>query len=251
MATKKKGKASATKKASGSKNSKKVKRGSSSNAPYILVIMALAAGLIFLLSLQSDSLKNIFGKKNNLKNITKVEVPPDEKKLEKKDSNATVNKASDTIQEKPHTQQLSPKEKEKAATVSAKVYFLYYNEKTDHIELMPVVRTVSALTPVKSALEELAKGPTAHEEKRGLVNAVPSTLKVIDVSIVNNIAFINFNSALEEGAAGNILMNRLDQIVYTATQFDNVEGIHILVNGQRKRFLGSDGISVAGPLRRH
>jgi len=60
MATKKKGKASATKKASGSK---KVKRGSSSNAPYILVIMALAAGLIFLLSLQSDSLKNIFDKK--------------------------------------------------------------------------------------------------------------------------------------------------------------------------------------------
>jgi spore germination protein GerM len=42
------------------------------------------------------------------------------------------------------------------------------------------------------------------------------------VSIINNIAFINFNSALEEGAAGNILMNRLDQIVYTATQFDNV-----------------------------
>lgn len=116
---------------------------------------------------------------------------------------------------------------------------------------MPVVRTVNAHTPVKSALEELAKGPTANEEKKGLVNAVPSTLKVIDVSIINNIAFINFNSALEEGAAGNILMNRLDQIVYTATQFDNVEGIHILVNGQRKRFLGSDGISVAGPLRRH
>ena len=248
MATKKKGKASATKKASGSK---KVKRGSSSNAPYILVIMALAAGLIFLLSLQSDSLKNFFGKKNNLTSIAKVEVPPDDRKLEKKDSNATMNKAGDTIKEKPHTQQLSPKEKEKAVTVSAKVYFLYYNEKTDHIELMPVVRTVSALTPVKNALEELAKGPTANEEKKGLVNAVPSTLKVIDVSIINNIAFINFNSALEEGAAGNILMNRLDQIVYTATQFDNVEGIHILVNGQRKRFLGSDGISVTGPLRRH
>ena len=246
MATKKKGKS--TKKST----PKKSNQASSSKAPYILIIMALAAGLLFLLSLQTDSLKHLVPKKNMAGQEKRVETAKTSSKENKQED---VNKAKEVEKEKITKQELSPKkekEKEKeVATVQVKVYFLYYNEKADKIELRPVVRTVNALTPVKAALEELIKGPTKLEEKKGYVSAIPTTLKVIDVSIVNNIAFINFNSALEEGAAGNIMLNRLDQIVYTATQFDNVDGIHLLINGQRKRFLGPDGISIAGPLKRH
>lgn len=251
MAVKKKGKT--TKKSTPKKSTpKKSNQASSSNAPYILIIMALAAGLLFLLSLQTDSLKHLVSKKNMVSQEKRVESADISSKENRK---VDVNQNNDLQKVKITKEELSPikeKKKEKeVATIEVKVYFLYYNEKADKIELRPVIRTGNALTPVKSALEELIKGPTKLEEKKGYVSAIPSTLKVIDVSIVNNIAFINCNSALEEGAAGNIMLNRLDQIIYTATQFNNIDGIHLLINGKRKRFLGPDGISIAGPLKRH
>ncbi len=246
--TRKKGKTSKTKKTTSKKS---VPVAPSSRAPYILIIMAMAAGLLFLLSLQSDPIKNFFAKKDDIKKQRNVVVTNNDENKRKKavDISSLSNDSKDDT-----NQELSPKEKTKekeVGTIAAKIYFLYYNEKADKIELRPVVRDVNAKFPVKAALEELIKGPTKVEDKKGYVTAIPPTLKVIDVSIINNIAFINFNGVLEEGAAGNIMLNRLDQIIYTATQFDTVEGIHILVNGQRKRFLGPDGISVAGPLKRH
>jgi hypothetical protein len=50
--------------------------------------------------------------------------------------------------------------------VSAKVYFLYYNEKTDHIELICCCAHGKCAYSGEDALEELAKGPTANEEKK-------------------------------------------------------------------------------------
>ncbi len=248
MATKKKGKTTRTKKVS---TKKSTTVSSSSHALYILIIMAMAAGLLFLLSLQNDSIRNLIPEKNT----TVVEKQSNTNISDVSQEKKTVDKEHKDNDSKNVTkQELSYKEKHRekeVATIQAKVYFLFYNEKDDKIELRPVIRNVNTTAPVKSVLEELIKGPTKSEEKKGYVTAIPSTLKVIDVSIINNIAFINFSGALEEGAAGNIMLNRLDQIVYTATQFDNVDGIHILINGQRKRFLGPDGISIAGPLKRH
>jgi spore germination protein GerM len=250
MATTKKRNSAKTKKSTAKKNiSSKKHSSTSSNAPYVLIIMALLAGLIFLLSVKTDTIKQIIPRKD-----TAVEVNKSNSSTNEVSKNSNTDDSRNDFESKEKSKELSHKEKKKddeGAIVKAKVYFLFYNEKADKIELRPVVRDVNAKVPVKAVLEELIKGPTKLEEKKGYVTAIPPTLKVIDVSIINNIAFINFNGALEEGAAGNIMLNRLDQIVYTATQFDNVDGIHILINGQRKRFLGPDGISIAGPLKRH
>ncbi|MCX8123110.1 MAG: GerMN domain-containing protein [Spirochaetes bacterium] len=248
MATKKKSKTTKTKKGSSKKSTTVT---SSSRAPYILIIMAMAAGLLFLLSLQSDSIKSFIAKKTEEKKQNTILPSSNEMNKEKKQVENTSVVADSKNK---NTQELSPQKKQlekEKPLIQAKIYFLFYNEKADKIELRPVTRNVDSRIPVKAALEELIKGPTKDEEKKGYVTAIPPTLKVIDVSIINNIAFINFNRAIEEGAAGNIMLNRLDQIIYTVTQFDAVDGIHILVNGQRKRFLGPDGISIAGPLKRH
>ncbi|MFW5771067.1 MAG: GerMN domain-containing protein, partial [Spirochaetota bacterium] len=124
------------------------------------------------------------------------------------------------------------------------------NEKTEKTYLHPVFRTVSATTPVKSSIEELIKGPSPSEKNRGLLTAVHSDIKLYDVTISGNTAILNFNSAIEYGATGNILLSRIDQIIYTATQFDNIDNIIIKINGKTRRFLGSDGIAVGGPLHR-
>lgn len=79
---------------------------------------------------------------------------------------------------------------------------------------------------------------------------MPSNLKIRNIDIKGKTAEIDFNSAIEEGAAGDILLKRIQQIVHTATQFDDVDSIIIKINGQRRKTIGGDGLSIGGPLRR-
>jgi len=130
--------------------------------------------------------------------------------------------------------------------------FLYaFNEKTEKLTLTTVGRSIETREPVRDAIRELAKGPSAREERQGLLSAVPKNLRVNSVRVANGTAVIDVNGAIEENANGSILLNRIDQIVYTATQFDGVKAVEITVNGKKRRFLGGDGLSVGGALRRH
>ena len=99
-------------------------------------------------------------------------------------------------------------------------------------------------------LEQLIKGPTPYEQGKGYITAVPSHLKIRNIDIKGKTAEIDFNGVIEEGAAGDILLKRIQQIVNTATQFDNIDSIIIKINGQRRKTIGGDGLSIGGPLRR-
>ncbi len=131
-----------------------------------------------------------------------------------------------------------------------RVYFIRLDEPTEKFYLSTVSRTVDPDAPLKNALEELIKGPTKGEEGRGYLTAVPDKLRVRKVTVNGNTATVDFNRAIEEGAAGNILLHRVDQIVYTATQFDGIDRVVILVDGKKKTSLGGDGLSIGGPLHR-
>ncbi len=142
-------------------------------------------------------------------------------------------------------------ESEKTAKMrNARIYFVKFNERTEKSYLTPVKRSIDGRKPVEAALKELIKGLTPHEERRGFLTAVPRELKLHNVRMRNRTAELDFNSSLQWGAAGNILLNRIDQIVYTATQFDDVDSVIIKINGRTRRTLGSDGFSISGPLQR-
>ncbi len=79
---------------------------------------------------------------------------------------------------------------------------------------------------------------------------MPAGLRVRSVTVKHRIAEIDFNSAIEENAAGSILIGRLDQIVYTATELGGVDSVVIKINGRRRQFIGSDGLSIGGPMHR-
>jgi spore germination protein GerM len=131
-----------------------------------------------------------------------------------------------------------------------KIYLIKFNEKTEKISLAPVRRRVNSDFPLREALQELIKGPTKSERGRGLLSAVPRNLQILDIQAKNRIAVINFNGAIEEDANGSILLNRIDQIVFTATQFEMIDSVKIKINGEGKKFLGSDGLSIGGSLYR-
>ncbi len=219
---------------------KNEKQTSASKAGYVLVIMALLAAVLFMLNNYSFDNK----KTDSPEIITPGHLvyEPDKDKDNKKDNK------EDNIEQK--EKKVEEDRKEKVVSKKVKIYLIDFNEKTEKTYLHPVFRTVPAITPVKSSIEELIKGPSSSEKKRGILTAVNSNTKIYDVTISGNTAILNFNSAIEYGASGNILLSRIDQIIYTATQFENIDSIIIKVNGKTRRFLGSDGIAVGGPLHR-
>jgi len=131
-----------------------------------------------------------------------------------------------------------------------KLYYLRFDERTEKTMIVTVRRKLKTDQPVAAAIRELIKGPGVKEEKTGLLSALPRRLVVRDISVKNRIATINFNEALEEGASGSIAQNRVDQIVYTATQFEEVSGVILQMNVKTIRFLGGDGLALNIPLTR-
>lgn len=222
------------------------KSGGSNNAFFILIIIILITVIVLLVNRYAD--KGMFkfgmpGKKQadqSGKDQEKKSKNPDEKKGTgeiRQDKNSAADIAQD-VKDK------TPSEKE------VTLYFLKLDEKTEKIYLAQVKRKIRTDKPLESAIESLIKGPTRDEENRGFITAVPVSLKVRGIAMKGKTAVIDFSGTIEEGAAGDILIKRIQQIVYTATQFDNVESIVILVNGKGRKTLGSDGLSIGYPLRR-
>jgi spore germination protein GerM len=129
------------------------------------------------------------------------------------------------------------------------IYLLKLDQKSEKISVRPVKRQGSG-SPLQSSLKELIKGPDRNEKKNGFISALPEDLKIRNIKIVGRNAVIDLNDAIETNANGEILLTRIDQLVYTATQFDGIDGIIIKINGKEKKFLGGEGLSISGPIQR-
>ncbi len=209
----------------------------------VLVILVLVTVIAFLLLQKpSDSGKN----EKTEPGKTSVQIfPPAEKTADsdrKSGQNTSHGKEEKTVSSK--------NEEAVSEKTAVNVWFLQFNEKTEKISLVPAKRTVSSASVLKETMQALFAGPTSYESGRDIITALPTGMKPGNVKIQNRTAWVDLPSALEYGADGDILMNRIDQIVYTATQFDDVDSVMITIDGKRKSSLGSDGLSIQGPLKR-
>jgi spore germination protein GerM len=235
-------KTQAVKKASNKKTvsrkpqNRKPAHGSSFNPAYVLTIMVLLTVIVFLVNNlyfrdgKSPAQSRSSNEKISVKKPEWPEKSPEEKGKEKEEK--------------------SEKSHEVAEKRKVMIYFVKFNERTEKSYLTSVKRRIDSRKPVEAALNELIKGLSPYEERKGLLTAVPEELKLHNVRMRNRTAELDFNSSLQWGATGNILLNRIDQIVYTATQFDNVDSVIIKINGRTQRTLGADGLSISGPLQR-
>lgn len=248
MAQVKKGKGGTGKKSAqtgpgkGGKTAVSQNTGGSNKAFYILIIIILITVIVLLVNRYAD------------RGFLKFSLPANKESEQDKKGSGQQEKSVtvEVKQEKDRTAEKDVKEgrEQSAAEMDITIYLLKLDEKTEKIYLAQVKRKISAEKPLESALVSLIKGPTRDEENRGFITAVPGSLKVRGINIKGRTAEIDFSGTIEEGAAGDILLKRVQQIVYTATQFDNIESIVILINGKKRKTLGSDGFSISGPLRR-
>jgi spore germination protein GerM len=232
---------------SGSRSKKTVKTNTDKTPIYALAIMALMTVIIIMLinnyragknfeNTGTDDKKEFIAKKDiEGKKIKKEIIEKDNKEITKENKNS---------KEKIVTERKDPERGEFL------IYLVRFNEDNNKMSLLPVKRNIKAESPLKSTLNELIKGPNKIEKKKGLLTAIPDDLRIRNVQVVGRNAVLDFNDAIETNANGEILLTRIDQLVYTATQFEGIDSVIIKVNGKQKKFLGGDGLSVSGPIGR-
>ena len=104
-------------------------------------------------------------------------------------------------------------------------------------------------SPLADSIRALIAGPLASES--GCRSLVSEGTRLISASVKNGVATLNFSGDFEFNQYGiEGLRGQLQQIVYTATAFPTVESVQFLVEGQRREYLGSEGVWIGTPLGR-
>jgi hypothetical protein len=113
-----------------------------------------------------------------------------------------------------------------------KVYF--YHEPGEYIDLSPVKRSVSPVSPARAAIIALLGGPTAEEQRRGFDGlASASEFRIGSLKIKDGTARINFVvSKTWAGFPGDTAPIRFKKAVeLTLKQFPSVRNVIVTLNG--------------------
>ncbi|MFW5727367.1 MAG: GerMN domain-containing protein [Spirochaetia bacterium] len=171
---------------------------------------------------------------------------------EEDDAEQDVEITIDTLEEEPVPSPDATEEPliDKRMRKSA-LYFVEVND-AGVIELKRIIRPVYYTnSPLTETLKALLEGLTAEELNQGLINLIPQETQLRSVWVENGTAFIDFTEAIRFNQFGpEGLHAELQQIVYTATEFQTVESVQILINGDKIDYLASEGIFVGKPLTR-
>ena len=139
----------------------------------------------------------------------------------------------------------------KGNTVERAVYFMKLDTAGAILQANVKRNLPASDSPLVDALEALIKGPSAAEEKQGLISLIPKNVKIQYAEVQGNTAYISFsedflfNTYGVEGYAG-----QRRQIVLTATEFSNVKDVQILIDRKRVDYLG-EGIWIGSPVSRN
>ncbi len=98
--------------------------------------------------------------------------------------------------------------------------------------LVPVWRDATAPQGVRGAIEALLAGPTPVERLGvpALSTAIPPDADLLGVTVVNGLATVDLTDAFLTG--GEAPVDRLAQVVYTATRFEEVESVTFRIAGE-------------------
>ncbi len=145
-----------------------------------------------------------------------------------------------------------PDKPDAAKTRTASLYFVRIDG-DGVIARQEVKRTIPATdSPLTDAITSLLKGPGEEELRKELITLIPQGTRLLSAQVRGTTAYLNFSEAFMynsygiEGYAG-----QLKQVVWTATSFPTVQDVQILVEGQRRDFLGGEGVYIGQPLSRN
>lgn len=152
----------------------------------------------------------------------------------------------------PDTKAASEPEKPKTVTVvNQKLYFVYIGEDGTLSRKMITRQVEKNDSPLVTNINLLLKGPDSSESAKGYRSLIPPGTRLLSATVRDGTAYLNFNEQFEFNTVGmDGYQAQLMQIVYTATEFSTVNSVQFLIEGQKKEYLGSEGIWIGTPLSR-
>jgi germination protein M len=151
------------------------------------------------------------------------------------------------------TQQNTNQQTQTTQTAQTRERVIYFTQidKDGQILQSRVTRRIRVSdTPLQDALNAMLAGPSAEEINRGILNFIPKNTRILSAAVRGSTAYINFsedfifNAFSVEGYVA-----QLRQIVWTVTEFSNVNDVQILIEGRRLDYLG-EGIWIGSPISR-
>lgn len=125
------------------------------------------------------------------------------------------------------------------ALVDVRVYFLSGERLViDH-------RDVAGPAVMGGALTALLEGPTGD-----LLTTIPEGTELRGVNLVDGTATVDLTSEFGTGGGSLSMTARVAQVVFTATQFDNVDQVVFWIDGAPIEYLGGEGLIMSAPWTR-
>jgi len=111
-------------------------------------------------------------------------------------------------------------------------------------------RQVPGPAILRGALTQLLDGPTAAERAAGYATTIPAGTSLLDLNLAGGTATVDLSDDYDDGGGSLMMMARVAQVVFTATQFDNSDQVVFWMDGEPIDYLGGEGIELAGPQSR-
>jgi spore germination protein GerM len=137
-----------------------------------------------------------------------------------------------------------------AQTRDRNVYFTQIDKDGQILQSRVTRRVPVSDSPMVDALNVMFAGPSADELTRGILNLIPHNTRILSAVVRGNTAYISFSEDFlfnTFGVEGYVA--QLRQIVWTVTEFSNVNDVQILIEGRRLDYLG-EGIWIGSPVSR-
>ncbi len=134
--------------------------------------------------------------------------------------------------------------KKENSTLKVKLYVAKMGDK--FISLVPFeIEINKTATPLKDTLKALI-----DFRNENYLNLIPLNTKVNNVWIKNSYVYIDFSEEFEYNSYGAKGYNiQIYQVVYTATQFENIKGVYFYINGKEAKYLGGEGFIINNPVK--
>lgn len=141
-----------------------------------------------------------------------------------------------------------------ATSMSVTAYF-YVDEAGRHDRtgpfLLPIAREVPSTVGVaRAAMEQLVAGPTKTEQRSvpAISSTIPSGVRVLGVTINENIATVDLSSEFGAGDDSAAVAQRAAQVVFTLSRFDSVAEVLFRQDGKPVSIQIGDGRLVHRPV---
>ena len=106
-------------------------------------------------------------------------------------------------------------------------------------------------SPLSETLKALFRGTVPAEADKGFRSLIPAGTRLLSVTVKDGVATVNVSEDFQFNQFGiESYIGQLAQVVFTATAFPTVTSVQFLVEGQRREYLGAEGVWIGTPLDR-